>query len=129
MFTVGINRAVDIIAEKKARGFQRPKAGALKDLGPHPSGGGNVQVMKGKYGPYVKFGKINATLPKDKDPEELTMDEALALIAEREGKSPAKKKAPAKKPAAKKVAAKKAPAKKPAKKAGKKAAKTPKEAA
>ncbi len=134
VFTIGINRAVDIIAEKKARGFQRPKAGALKDLGPHPSGGGNVQVMKGKYGPYVKFGKVNATLPKDKDPEQLTMEEALALIAEREGKSPAKKKAPAKKAAAKKAPAKKAPAKKaaakkPAKKPAKKAAKTPKEAA
>ena len=123
---------MDIIAEKKLRGFQRPKAGALKDLGAHPSGGGNVQVMKGKYGPYVKFGKVNATLPKDKDPEQLTMDEAVALIAEREGKSPAKKKAPAKKAAARKAPAKKAPAKKaaakkPAKKAAK--AKSPKEAA
>ena len=132
VFTIGINRAVDIIAEKKLRGFQRPKAGALKDLGAHPSGGGNVQVMKGKYGPYVKFGKVNATLPKDKDPEQLTMDEAVALIAEREGKSPAKKKAPAKKAAARKAPAKKAPAKKaaakkPAKKAAK--AKSPKEAA
>ena len=134
VFTIGINRAVDIIAEKKLRGFQRPKAGALKDLGPHPSGGGNVQVMKGKYGPYVKFGKVNATLPKDKDPEQLTMDEAVALITEREGKSPVKKKAPAKKAAPKKAAAKKAPAKKaaskkPAKKAAKKAVKPPKEAA
>ena len=134
VFTIGINRAVDILAEKKLRGFQRPKAGALKDLGPHPSGGGNVQVMKGKYGPYVKFGKVNATLPKDKDPEQLTMDEAVALIVEREGKSPVQKKAPAKKAAPKKAAAttapaKKAAAKKPAKKAAKKAAKTPKEAA
>jgi DNA topoisomerase-1 len=132
VFTIGINRAVDIIAEKKLRGFQRPKAGALKDLGPHPSGGGNVQVMKGKYGPYVKFGKVNATLPKDKDPEQLTMDEAVALITEREGKSPVKKKAPAKKAAAKKAPAKKAAAKKPAaKKPAKRAAKpkTPKEAA
>jgi DNA topoisomerase-1 len=89
--------------------------------------------MKGKYGPYVKFGKVNATLPKDKDPEQLTMDEAVALITEREGKSPAKKtKAPAKKAAsrkapAKKAAPKKAAAKKPAKKTVK--AKTPKEAA
>ena len=134
MFTIGINRAVDVLAEKKARGFQRPKAGALKDLGPHPNGGGNIEVMKGRYGPYVKFGKVNATLPKDKDPEQLTMEEAVALIAEREGKSPAKKKAPAKKAAPKKKAAaaedgeapKKAPAKKKA--AAKKAAKKPKAA-
>jgi DNA topoisomerase-1 len=134
VFTIGINRAVDVLAEKKARGFQRPKAGALKDLGPHPNGGGNIEVMKGRYGPYVKFGKVNATLPKDKDPEQLTMEEAVALIAEREGKSPAKKKAPAKKAAPKKKAAaaedgeapKKAPAKKKA--AAKKAAKKPKAA-
>ena len=51
----------------------------------HPEGGGNVQIMSGRYGPYVKFGKVNATLPKDKDPEQLTVDEAVALIAEREG--------------------------------------------
>jgi len=133
VFTIGINRAVDIIAEKKARGFQRPKAGALKDLGPHPDGGGNIQVMKGKYGPYVKFGKVNATLPKDKDPEQLTVAEALALIAEREAKNPSKKppakKAAAKKAPAKKAAPKKPAAKKPAKKAAKKVAKPPKEAA
>ena len=48
-------------------------------------GGGNIQVMKGKYGPYVKFGKVNATLPKDKDPEQLTVEEAVALIEELNG--------------------------------------------
>jgi DNA topoisomerase-1 len=122
VFTVGINRAVDILAEKKARGFSRPKPGALKDLGAHPDGGGNVQVMSGRYGPYVKFGKVNATLPKDTDPQALTMDEAVALIAARSGKEPkmkkkaAPKKETAKKPAGKKTAAKKAPAKKAAKK-------------
>jgi DNA topoisomerase-1 len=116
VFTIGINRAVDVLAEKKARGFQRPKANALKDLGAHPNGGGTIQVMSGRYGPYVKFGKVNATLPRDKDPQTLTVEEAVALIAEREGKSPGKKKAPAKKAPAKKAPAKKAPAKKPAKK-------------
>jgi DNA topoisomerase I len=123
VFTVGINRAVDILAEKKLRGFSRPKAGALKDLGPHPAGGGNLQIMSGKYGPYVKFGKVNATLPKDTDPQALTVEEAVALVAAREGKEPtSKRKAPAKKAAAKKAVpksdapAKKAPAKKPAKK-------------
>jgi DNA topoisomerase-1 len=120
VFTIGINRAVDVLAQKKLRGFQRPKANALKDLGAHPDGGGPVQVMSGRYGPYVKFGKVNATLPRGKDPQTLTMDEAVALIAARQDKGPAKKKAPAKKaarPAAKpqKPAAKKA-AKKPAKK-------------
>ena len=112
VFTIGLNRAVDILAEKKAKGFSRPKPGALKDLGPHPDGGGNIQVMSGRYGPYVKFGKVNATLPKDTDPQALTVDEAIALITAKSGKAPSpKKKAPAKKAAAKKAPAKKAAAK------------------
>ena len=88
VFTVGINRAVDILAEKKAKGFSRPKPGALKDLGPHPAGGGNIQVMSGRYGAYVKFGKVNATLPKGSDPLTLTVEEAVALIAAKSGKEP-----------------------------------------
>ncbi len=118
VFTVGINRAVDILAEKKLRGFSRPKAGALKDLGPHPAGGGNLQIMSGKYGPYVKFGKINATLPKDTDPQALTVEEAVALVNDRAGKAPAsKRKAPAKKAAPKSATvAQKAPTRKATKK-------------
>ena len=121
VFTVGINRAVDMLAAKKAKGFSpRGRAAALKDLGAHPDGTGTVQVFNGKYGAYVKHGKINATLPKDKTPETVTLDEAVALIAEREAKGPGKKparKAVAKKSPAKKTAAKKSPAKKAAKKA------------
>jgi DNA topoisomerase-1 len=124
VFTIGINRAVDVLAQKKLRGFQRPKANALKDLGAHPDGGGAVQVMSGRYGPYVKFGKVNATLPRGKDPQTLTMEEALALIAERQDKGPAKKKASPKKSA--RPAAK--PQKPAAKKAAKKATKKPKAA-
>jgi DNA topoisomerase-1 len=67
-------------------------------------------VMSGKYGPYVKWGKVNATIPKDVEPEKVTMDMAVALIVE---KVPAKKKSAAKKkPATKKAPAKKAAAKK-----------------
>ena len=121
VFTVGINRAVDMLAAKKAKGFSpRGRAAALKDLGAHPDGTGTVQVFNGKYGAYVKHGKINATLPKDKTPETVTLDEAVALIAEREAKGPGKKparKAATKKPPVKKAAAKKSPAKKTAKKA------------
>jgi DNA topoisomerase-1 len=121
VFTIGINRAVDMLAAKKAKGFSpRGHAAALKDLGAHPDGTGTVQVFNGKYGAYVKHGKINATLPKDKTPETVTLDEALALIAEREAKGPGKKKparkAAAKRAPAKKVAAKRASAKKAAKK-------------
>jgi DNA topoisomerase I len=96
VFSVGINRAVVLLAEKKAGGksrFQRAAATVLKDLGEHPTEGGNVQVLSGRYGPYVKHGKVNATLPRGKEPVELTMDEAVQLIAERAAKGPGKPKA------------------------------------
>jgi DNA topoisomerase I len=64
VFTVGLNRAVDVLANKQARGGRASPA-VLRDLGPHPQGGGTVQVMSGRYGPYVKYDKVNATLPKD----------------------------------------------------------------
>jgi DNA topoisomerase I len=63
----------------------------LKELGEHPSEGGKVQVLSGRYGPYVKHGDVNATLPRDKEPAALTMDEAVLLIAERAAKGPSKK--------------------------------------
>ncbi|MCB1380317.1 MAG: type I DNA topoisomerase [Alphaproteobacteria bacterium] len=116
VFSVGINRAVDVLAEKKAKGFSRPKPGALKDLGPHPEGGGNIQIMSGRYGPYVKFGKINATLPRNADPQAYSLEEAMALIAAKASKSGTatgkKAKVPAKKAPAKKAAAKKPGARK-----------------
>ncbi len=72
VFTVGINRAVVLLAEKKAGGgkgrFQRAAPTVLKELGDHPSEGGKVQVLSGRYGPYVKHGDTNATLPRGKDP-------------------------------------------------------------
>lgn len=117
IFEVGLNRAVTVLAEKKAN--SRKSSSELRDLGEHPDGGGTVKIMDGRYGPYAKFGRINATLPKDTDPADVTLEQAVELIAARAAKKkPAKKKA-AKKPA--KKAAKKA-AKKPAKKAAKKTA-------
>ena len=93
---VGINRAVVLLAEKKAGGgkgrFQRAAPTVLKELGEHPSEGGKVQVLSGRYGPYVKHGDVNATLPRAKDPAALTMDEAVQLIAERVAKGPSKPK-------------------------------------
>jgi DNA topoisomerase-1 len=120
VFTIGMNRAVEVLAQKATRGrSSAAPAGPLKVLGEHPDGG-EVQVMAGKYGPYVKWGKVNATLPKGAEPETVTLDEALVIIAEKAGKSgktakkPAAKKAAAAKPAAKKAPAKKPAAKKPA---------------
>lgn len=121
VFEVGLNRAVALLAEKRAG---RPGRGAatapLKDLGAHPETGESIHVMAGRFGPYVKSGKINATLPKGTAPEDLTLEDALPLLAAKAGaapkkKAPAKKAAAPKKAAAKKPAAKKAPAKKAAK--------------
>ena len=105
-----------MLAEKASRGRGRAApAGPLKVLGAHPDGG-EVQVMPGKYGPYVKWEKVNATLPKGVEPEAVTLEEALALIAEKAGKSGGKKKAAPKKAAGTKAAPKKAAKKAPAKK-------------
>ncbi|MFW2587763.1 type I DNA topoisomerase [Sagittula sp. SSi028] len=118
VFETGMNLAVEMLADKRAnpgRG-RRGAAKVLAEVGDHPDGG-KIAVYDGKYGAYVKWEKVNATLPKDADPEKLTMDEALALIAEKTGKKGGKKaakKPAAKKTAAKKTTAKKAPAKKPA---------------
>jgi DNA topoisomerase-1 len=107
VWTVGMNRAVQLLAEKVAsRGGRGRAAKVLKSLGDHPDGGA-VDIMEGKYGPYVKWEKVNATLPKDQDPETLTMDQAVALIAEKAGKKgTGKKAAPKKKAPAKKAAGK-----------------------
>ncbi len=104
VFDIGLNRAVALLAEKRAGRAGRGAATApLKELGAHPETGEPVQVMAGRYGPYVKCGKINATLPRDATPEDLTLEAALPLLAAKAAKAPAKKKAaPKKKPAAKK---------------------------
>ncbi|SMO77121.1 type I DNA topoisomerase [Paracoccus laeviglucosivorans] len=122
VFTIGMNRAVEVLASKQTRGRAAPAA-PLAELGEHPDGG-PVQVLNGRYGPYVKWGKVNATLPRDLEPGAVTLERALELIVEKAGKAkkPATKKAAAK-TTEKKPAAKKAPAKKPsAKKAPAKSA-------
>ena len=115
VFDVGLNRAVALLAEKRAsRGAGRGGAMApLKDLGAHPETGDPIHVMAGRYGPYVKSGKINATLRKGTAPEDLTLEAALPLLAAKAASAPAKKKAAPKKTAAKKAPAKKTAAKKP----------------
>jgi DNA topoisomerase-1 len=95
VFTVGINRAVVLLAEKKASAanrFQRAAPTVLKELGEHPAEGGKMQILSGRYGPYVKHGDTNATLPRGKDPAALTVEEAVQLIAERVAKGPSKPK-------------------------------------
>ena len=117
VFTIGLNRAVTVIAEKLAKGGRgRATPAALKDLGEHPDLGGVITVRDGRYGPYINHGKINATLPKDTDPQSVTVAQAVEWIAEKAAKS-------GKKPAAKKAKAAKKPAAKKTKTAAK--AKTP----
>ncbi|SIN80253.1 type I DNA topoisomerase [Vannielia litorea] len=111
VWEVGMNRAVQLLAEKVASRGGRGAAKTLRELGDHPEAGGVVSIMEGKYGPYVKWDKINATLPKGTDPEQFTMEAAVELIAEKAASKG--KKRPAKKAAAKSTA-KKAPAKKTA---------------
>ncbi|WP_294230542.1 type I DNA topoisomerase [uncultured Shimia sp.] len=116
VFEIGMNRAMEMITEKRnnpGRG-RRAAAKALRELGEHPDAGGPVNIMDGRYGPYVKWEKVNATIPKEVEVKDVTMEQAMEWIVEKAGKKPAKKKAAAKKkPAAKKKApAKKAAAKK-----------------
>ena len=98
VFTIGVNHAVTVLAEKKtARGQRGPNKSVIQELGEHPDDGKPVRVMDGRFGPYVKHDKINATIPKDENPEDLTMERALELVEARRAKGPAKKKAPARK--------------------------------
>ena len=118
VFDVGLNRAVTLLAEKRAGGAgRRGEATALKDLGAHPADGAPVRVLSGRYGPYIKHGATNANVPRGTEPQDVTLEQAVLLLAERAAKPSTGKRKPAKaaKTAApKKTAAKKAPAKKKA---------------
>jgi len=112
VFETGMNAAVSLLAEAANRkaGGERGKSEPIKTLGAHPTSGGEIKVMPGRYGPYVTDGTTNATLPKDIKPEDVTEQQAIELIdaraakgpAKKKGRGGAKKKAPAKKKAAKK---------------------------
>src|SRR6056297_2410091 len=107
VFELGMNRAVELLAEKRANPGRGRRAAAkpLKELGEHPENGGPVNIMDGRYGPYVKWDKVNATLPKDTEPDQVTMDMAVALIDEKAAKTGKKKATPKKKAAPKKKTA------------------------
>ena len=115
VFEVGLNRAVTLLAEKRAGGAgRRGEATALKDLGAHPADGAPVRVLSGRYGPYIKHGATNANVPRGTDPAAVTMEQAVLLLAERAAKGPGGKKKPARAKAAPKAAAKASAKKKPA---------------
>jgi DNA topoisomerase-1 len=120
VFDIDLTRAVELLAQ--ANSGPAP----IKELGNHPTEDGQIAIYSGRYGPYVQHGKVRATISKSQDPESLTLEEALELLAEKAAKGvPAKKKITAKKAAPKKSAAKKSTvkkttAKKPTKSAAKK---------
>ena len=89
IFTIGINRAITMIAEAKPG---RISSSMIKDLGEHPEDKKPVRIMKGQYGPYIKYKSLNATIPEEKDPNDLTMEEALILIEKRKEYDKTKKK-------------------------------------
>jgi DNA topoisomerase-1 len=138
VFTIGLNHAVTVIAEKKAKSRAPRGPEPLKELGANPQGGAVIKLMRGRYGPYVTDGDTNATVPSATDPLSVTLEQAIELIAERAAKGGSKKRkdpakaksksrngnAAAKPVAAKKKAsaARKAPAKKPAPKTTRKPA-------
>ena len=100
MFEIGVNRAVTLLAEKRANPGRGRRGGTvLKDLGKHPETDKPIQVMDGRYGPYVKYEKINATIPKGTKPEDVTIEMALEYIAEKQAKGGRKKKTTRKKKA------------------------------
>ena len=95
VFEIGMNRAVELLAEKRnnpGRRGSRAPAKPLKELGEHPQDGGPVNVMDGRYGPYVKWAKVNATLPKGVEPADVTMEMAVELINEKASKKGGRKK-------------------------------------
>ena len=87
LFSIGPNHAVTLIADKVAgKGARFGRAAqrtVLKDLGEHPVETGKVEILEGKYGPYITHNKVNANIPRGKDPAEVTLEEAIALLAER----------------------------------------------
>ena len=88
IFSIGLNRAITLIAEAKPG---RISSSMIKDLGEHPEDKKPVRIMKGQYGPYIKYKSLNATIPEEKDPSELTMEEALILIEKRKEYDKSKK--------------------------------------
>jgi DNA topoisomerase I len=106
VLTIGLNRAVALIAEKHARGPRKRRSMGGRNLGEHPQKAGPVLVKSGRFGPYVSHAGVNATLPADTAPESITLEQAVDLLQARE----ARKKVPHPRAAARKRApAQKAP--------------------
>ncbi len=100
IFDISLDRAVELLAQAREGNT------VLRVLGDHPDDKASVEICSGRYGPYVRHGKINATLPKGVSPDAITLEEALELIAAKAAKGPVSKKSGGKKPAARATKAK-----------------------
>ena len=85
---ITLERALELLAQEKG---SRRRAEKLRDLGAHPEDGEPVAVYAGRYGPYVKHGRINASLPKDVNADDVTLEQALELLAKKAAKKPRKR--------------------------------------
>lgn len=86
LFDIGINRSVSVLADRqknRTRGNRQISNNVIKNLGEHPDNSTKIEVLNGRYGPYIKNGKVNATIPKGEDPESITLERACEIIAER----------------------------------------------
>jgi DNA topoisomerase-1 len=90
LFTVTLEEAEALFAQPKRRRGRTAKP-PIAELGPHPDSGAAVRVLDGRFGPYVTDGSINATVPRGVQPEEIDLDQAVELLAERAARGPAKK--------------------------------------
>src|SRR5206468_1650706 len=124
LFSVTVDDAVARFAQPKQRRGQR-SAEPLREVGPDPATGAMIVIKEGRFGAYLTDGTVNRTVPRGETIEEITLERAAELLADKRAEGPAPKKkraskatkAAGTKAAAKKTAAKKAPAKKAAKKA------------
>ena len=87
VYEVSLERALELLAQPKG-GRRRTAAKPLRELGAHPKDGQPVNLLDGRYGPYVKHGKLNASLPKDMSPDDITLDQAVELLAARAARGP-----------------------------------------
>ena len=92
LFSISLDDALALLATPRQRRGGREPAAPLKEVGPDPVSGKAIQVKSGRFGPYVTDGETNASLRSGDDPEELTLDRAIELLADRRARGPAKKK-------------------------------------
>jgi DNA topoisomerase-1 len=92
VYTVDLARALELISQPKGGRGQRTAIEPIRTLGPHPKDGEPVNLFEGRYGPYVKHGAVNASIPKGTGPDEVTLEQAVTLLAEREAAGPPAKK-------------------------------------